>query len=619
MSYNQNPYYPYQYYINNASPEQLQGMQGSYPGSNMWGYAGPGMPMVNYDYFNPMANYSHQQGFQMNPGQWWAAGGDPSQYHDLYWREQQAGRGSLDTPTITNIANQKAEEFQKFLRGEGEWAGHFDGWVDQQRQNKINEGMDEAQADQWAANARSNPESVHNELLPALTPAQMERFRVTPQEYVQAGGDMRQYNELYGDTPEFWQNALPGSMPGQMDFMTSQGAINAQQGVNEYNLGLDLNTNRVSEQGPYGQSYYTQNPDGTWTRNYELSAPQQALLEQQQRSDYAAGEAAQRALGQAQQNMAQPFSYDQFGNVPQLNYSGLGNMPQLDYSNLSAMPGAGDFSEDRRRIEDTLYQNWERLNNPRLQEQLDAKKQEMVNRGLTQGSDRWNYELQQLSNQQSGERQGAFATTTELGGNEQQRLFGMGMGARQQGVTEAGNLYGAGMQNRQQQAAEAQNLYSAGMQTRGQQLSEYNQQRYAPIQEAQMYQGMQHGIVNPQFSAMYNAAPQPINAIGAGLGYNTLAQQMGIANMQDLTKRYGIDMNTALGYAQLDNNLELVGARGSWAQQLQDAQNAWQQGVWDRYGYQNPTNVQGGGGGGGGWENFIGPAAMASTMALGAK
>jgi hypothetical protein len=198
---------------------------------------------------------------------------------------------------------------------------------------------------------------------------------------------------------------------------------------------------------------------------------------------------------------------------PSLNaYAGQGIQTDLNTRGLPAMPVAD--AAERQRIEGALFDRM-RPEHQQSQEALEGKLSRM---GLARGSEAWNREAQRLGDQQARERFNAL----EMGGQEMQRLFGMGLQGRQQGFNEA---LGAGQFHNQAQeqgfgqrnagisgdfnralAAGGQN-YNQGMETarfdetvRGNRINEARTARRDPIEE---YNLMTQGIspvTSPNFS-----------------------------------------------------------------------------------------------------------------------
>ena len=119
--------------------------------------------------------------------------------------------------------------------------------------------------------------------------------------------------------------------------------------------------------------------------------------------------------------------YTQFGAGPNLQTSiaGAGDINRTFGETAGRiqydLPGADDFSKDRLRYENAVRAR----QNPQLQQDRERLNQQAVNQGLMPGSvayDRW-------IDQQGRKENDAEMTAILAGGQEQQRMFGMGLAA----------------------------------------------------------------------------------------------------------------------------------------------------------------------------------------------
>lgn len=171
--------------------------------------------------------------------------------------------------------------------------------------------------------------------------------------------------------------------------------------------------------------------------------------------------------------------------------------------------GADDFSADRQRVEDAL---WQRGAAARAQEE-EALRTRLINSGLREGSAAYNAEMERLGRQVADERTGVLLA----GGQEQSRLVGLSRDAAQFGndATLAGANFGnnAALQAAQfgSQQQQAQNAAAAGEAEFGNNAALQNMQ----AQNAARSQGMQEA---------YAARNQPINEITALLSGSQVSQ-----------------------------------------------------------------------------------------------
>lgn len=270
---------------------------------------------------------------------------------------------------------------------------------------------------------------------------------------------------------------------------------------------VDMYGNRTSWQANAVRDPVTGQMVNKWTQQTTLSPQQQQALNSQMNLQQGMMGQAESMLGRAKNAYSQPFDTSgmaawaqgpQGGNY-QTGGAGEGMMTGLNMSSLGAMPQAD--AQERQRIENMMFQRMA----PQHQQAQSGLEAKLSNMGLTRGSAAWNKEMQRLGDQQSRERFNAM----EVGGNEMQRLFGMGMQGRQQGFNEL--LQGGQFQNQAQQqgfnqrmGANAQNfgmMQSAAdfqNQVRGQQMQEAQNLRNMPLNELNAFMSGQQ-VQGPQF------------------------------------------------------------------------------------------------------------------------
>lgn len=304
----------------------------------------------------------------------------------------------------------------------------------------------------------------------------------------------------------------------------AQNAIGAQFGLNQINIGQQQALNRVNEVNPYGSAQYVQNPDGSITRQYNLSAPQQALLNQQQSRDIALGDTAADSFYQMRNEYGQPLSLDQLGQAPELSFNDL---PQL--------LGANDMQGQRQSTEDAVYDSFARRNEPNFEREQEALEQSLSERGIPRDSERARIELENMRQRQEDARLNAQNSARVAGLQELQGLFGLSREARSQ------------------LAGEQQTLFSAGGQQRDRALNEMLLQRDRPASELSTLLGLQKGVTNPEFAPISNINVPQIDAIGAGLGFRGDETNRYLGQLQAETAKANAAAANALGYAQLSS------------------------------------------------------------------
>jgi hypothetical protein len=171
-----------------------------------------------------------------------------------------------------------------------------------------------------------------------------------------------------------------------------------QYGQNKQMAKDTLTANRADQTNPFGSLTWEQDDAGGWTQNQSYNDQEQGLYDQRGQN--------QAALGQ--------------------KASGLIDNLDLNYGGASAMPTVGGYSQ---QAIDTMRA----LQAPQLKKQREQKEAQMAAMGIGTGSgNAWNAEQQNLgTNENQADMQAIMA-----GINQGNTMFGQGMQARQQGVTE---------------------------------------------------------------------------------------------------------------------------------------------------------------------------------------
>jgi hypothetical protein len=362
----------------------------------------------------------------------------------------------------------------------------------------------------------------------------MANAQISPWEWAKLGGDPSQYAQLYGPNAfynpngsvtnlgsqhnlqpaqdvEDPRNKVPGTgipiqpgtgtwmdpngvpiQPGMQDETTGELADTAGQWA-RWNAQFEGQMNRVNEQTPFGSSQYVQDPEtGQWIRKTDLSAWQQRLLEQQQGRDFYTGQIAQGKQNEIANQGA--FSY---GDIPEIS-------------------GAQDMLGERRRVEDSVYQNMLNRMQPAMDKELQDFQQQMADQGVAPGTAKYNEQYRLLKQSQNDALQNAQAEATAQG--------------RQEFTTNY-------------DVQSAQRKLATG---------EYGEQRYAPYNEQQLLLNSQRDLVLPQFQSISNINTQKVDPsqisqtwrtqdIGKYLGELDAETRKEVARIQAEASMYGAD------------------------------------------------------------------------------
>lgn len=110
----------------------------------------------------------------------------------------------------------------------------------------------------------------------------------------------------------------------------------------------------------------------------------------------------------------------------------------FNYDSAPAMPTANEAT--RQRVEDALYGRSTARLDPRFSQGQDQLNSSLAAQGITQGSEAYNRELQNFNNAKNDAYSSAMNDAITGSDDAMQRLFGMELQARQQGVNEANTL-----------------------------------------------------------------------------------------------------------------------------------------------------------------------------------
>lgn len=193
----------------------------------------------------------------------------------------------------------------------------------------------------------------------------------------------------------------------------------------------------------------------------------------------------------------------------------------LNYDSATAMPTADEAA--RKKIEDSLYANSTARLDPQYQQgqsDLDAR---LATQGITQGSQAWQRENQNMTMAKTDAYANARNTAVSSSTDQMQKLFDMGLASRQQGVSEANTI----RNQTSLEAATAAQL-NAGLQSQN-----------------QGYYGVEQGQAVADSAMEAQKAQTAIAAATAQQGINSQAAQTqaqsALAQSQVAAADYGLD------------------------------------------------------------------------------
>lgn len=214
--------------------------------------------------------------------------------------------------------------------------------------------------------------------------------------------------------------------------------------------------------------------DERWASHITLDPRVQAILDSQLATSQGLESSIQGALGRVTNTLKDPIDYaglPQAGNYDDAlatakgNYTDIsGNVEQAASGSLSAQQLAQqqterlkalygtDFNYDslgdapqanqavRQQVEDAYYNREKSRLDPRFATEENRLRTDLMNRGLTEGSAAWGARGEEFGRMKNDAYGLASDNAILKGGEEMQRLFGMEMASRQQGVGELDKL-----------------------------------------------------------------------------------------------------------------------------------------------------------------------------------
>jgi hypothetical protein len=311
------------------------------------------------------------------------------------------------------------------------------------------------------------------------------------------------------------------SMPSMTSFPTTANGLpdyaalaNFQSQYNLNNARQQSNMNNPNYYGPQGSQVRTMNPDGTYNVTQTLNPQLQA--------NYDASNRLQGALlNQAQNLTGNPLSY---ANAP--------NAPTFDTSGVTAIPNAD--ANDLAQVRDSVYQQQTQYLDPQFQQAQSDLQSQLANQGIMPGSEAYDRAMNNFNLTKQKAYSDARNNAIQAGGQEQSRLFGIGLQANQAGMNNAVAGFNAGMQSRQEGVNEANALHNS------------------PINDINALKtGSQ--IQLPSFTGQVGTSIPGVDYINAAnLGYNANLAQQNATNAQNTNFTNGL---FGLGSAALQGGL----------------------------------------------------------------
>lgn len=347
-----------------------------------------------------------------------------------------------------------------------------------------------------------------------------------------------------------------GSPPPAPDYV---GAAQLQGELSKEALNMQNFANRPTVNTPFGsQTWGTQAATDpatgqkvtSWTQNTTLAPGLESALNAQIGTQLGRSQLAGDFMGRVRSEYAQPFNWQNLPQMAQLNapsqlQAGLadytpGLMTDVQQQNVQRSLNTGDnpaLPQFDANYRDTVARSLMERMVPVHERQQNQLETQLANMGFNVGSEGYTRALSDLQQRQAAERYNALDTA----GSEAQRLFNMGMGARQQAFQEdvTGGQFGnaaanqafqqglAGQQFRNQalgqasaldmQRMQAQNAALAQQQALNQQFADQqNRLRQQAITEQQLRRGMSLNEMNALLSGQQVQMPTMPSFTAAG-------------------------------------------------------------------------------------------------------
>lgn len=259
-----------------------------------------------------------------------------------------------------------------------------------------------------------------------------------------------------------------------------------------------------------------------------LSPEQQKLFDQQNRISGGLGGIAEDAIGNVRKVMGTPFDTK---GLPGMNGS-VDSRSGSVQNNIDPR-----FDQSGQQVQDALYRKQTAMLDPQYAQRESQMTSRLANQGIMQGSEAYNNAVGNFTRGRDADYANARDASILAGGNEQSRLFGLGLNSAQL------NNQSVGQQFNQDQSAD-----QFGNQARQQALQEAAFLRQMPLNEiSALRSGSQ--VQLPQFQGYSGVNTQAGNVAGA-LGQQAQYNQ-GLYNANQASNASNANAAAGLGAAAM--------------------------------------------------------------------
>jgi hypothetical protein len=337
-----------------------------------------------------------------------------------------------------------------------------------------------------------------------------------------------------------------------------------------------------------------------WQQDVTLTPEQQQSLDYQQQLQAQRSGLAGGLYDRMASEYADPADWSNYAQLRDVDPTITGGgLPQFtgpaDPTGMAQLPGqlqrTGPELDPSQRYyqdaEDAIYGQFERRQEPRMAQQMAATETALRNQGLRPGDEAYDYQMQQLQQQQDDARLGAQYQATMGAGQEAGRMLGMDAATRGQlfgenqaiggfDLARAGQEYGMmsdqyrqDIQGRQMENELAQQQYQNQMQNEiaqfDQQLASAGytaQQRQQQIAEEMQRRGYTLNEINAILTGQQVSMPQQPGfstaSRSAATDYLGAGQMQGQADLD----RFSAEQAGLQGL--MSGGIGLLGISGSW-------------------------------------------------------
>lgn len=224
--------------------------------------------------------------------------------------------------------------------------------------------------------------------------------------------------------------------------------------------------NRPNQTTPFGNTTWSSTPEydpttgqtlNRWTQDTTLDPGLQHALDSQIDLQAGRSDLANSLFPRAQAEFGKPMNWNNFTALAEVPFAyGQPNVGDYSPEQVQRSLQTNDYSPEQiqRSLDtsglqnvdpsqryygqagDAIYNQWANRQEPLLQRQADQLDTRLRNQGLNPGDEAYDNALNDLRNQQSDARNMASYQATIGAGQEAERMYGMDMGARQQGFNE---------------------------------------------------------------------------------------------------------------------------------------------------------------------------------------